>query len=343
MPPPMRMRAGRHRGQPDVRLEQHVRAELEPPLLRASRARCRGPASGRTPRGGRTRRWMRARFQRQRVALVPAPLLRPQLQPCGVHERGSMPPQRRLQVTVRPRAEVHPGGMRAKTEGMRLRRSLLAVTPFVLLAAASPANAAVPHTVQPGETLWSIAASNNLTTRTVAAFNGLSEDAQVVLGSTINVPTVAEGALALAGRRRPQAAAPAAAAAAPAPGAARRARLLRRAPGRHAVRPRRQRGRRDGRRWRPPTASTPPRRSSTGTVLKLPVRRPDAGARLRAAAVAARGARSRARSRRRRASAPGTSSPSRRSTASRPRSPPRSRGRRAASTTAWSPRPTPAA
>ena len=77
---------------------------------------------------------------------------------------------------------------------MRLARSLLAVTPLVLLAAASPANAAVPHTVQPGETLWSIAASNNLTTRSVAAFNGLSEDAQVVLGSTINVPTEAEGA-----------------------------------------------------------------------------------------------------------------------------------------------------
>jgi soluble lytic murein transglycosylase-like protein len=101
---------------------------------------------------------------------------------------------------------------------MRFPRSLLAVTPIVLLAAASPANAALPHTVQPGETLWSIAASNNLTTRTVAAFNGLSEDAQVVLGSTINVPTVAEGAAALQGTA-PQAAAPAAAAAAPAQGA----------------------------------------------------------------------------------------------------------------------------
>jgi soluble lytic murein transglycosylase-like protein len=61
--------------------------------------------------------------------------------------------------------------------------------------------------VQPGETLWSIAAANNLTTRTVAAFNGLSENAQVVLGSSINVPTVAEGASALAGTAAPQAAA----------------------------------------------------------------------------------------------------------------------------------------
>lgn len=61
------------------------------------------------------------------------------------------------------------------------------------LALAAPASAEVAHTVQPGETLWSIAAANNLTTRTVAAYNGLSEDAQVVLGSTIRVPTTAEG------------------------------------------------------------------------------------------------------------------------------------------------------
>ena len=62
---------------------------------------------------------------------------------------------------------------------------------------ASPANASVAHVVQPGETLWSIAAANNLTTRTVAAFNGLSEDALVSEGQTVNVPTVDEGAVAL--------------------------------------------------------------------------------------------------------------------------------------------------
>ena len=62
---------------------------------------------------------------------------------------------------------------------------------------AAPAGAAVPHVVQPGETLWSIAAANNLTTRTVAAFNGLSEDSQVVLGQTIQVPTTVEGYAAL--------------------------------------------------------------------------------------------------------------------------------------------------
>src|SRR5215207_3646285 len=109
---------------------------------------------------------------------------------------------------------------------MRLTRSLLAVTPVLLLLGAAPANAAVSHTVQPGETLWSIAAANNLTTRTVAAFNGLPETANVVLGSTIKVPTTVEGAAALqaAGVQlagvAPQAAAPAATtAAAPSQGA----------------------------------------------------------------------------------------------------------------------------
>jgi len=60
------------------------------------------------------------------------------------------------------------------------------------------AQAAVPHVVQPGETLWSISAANNFTTRTVAAFNGLPEDALVAEGSTIQIPTVEEGAAALA-------------------------------------------------------------------------------------------------------------------------------------------------
>jgi LysM repeat protein len=66
-----------------------------------------------------------------------------------------------------------------------------------LWGATPSANASVAHVVQPGETLWSIAAANNLTTRTVAVFNGLSEDAMVVEGQTINVPTVEEGAAAL--------------------------------------------------------------------------------------------------------------------------------------------------
>src|SRR3954470_21533207 len=89
---------------------------------------------------------------------------------------------------------------------------------IVLLIPAAPAAAAAPHTVQPGETLWSIAAANNLTTRTVAAFNGLSENAQVVLGSTLMVPTTVEGYASLQSAglapSAPAAAAPAAAPAA---------------------------------------------------------------------------------------------------------------------------------
>jgi LysM repeat protein len=66
------------------------------------------------------------------------------------------------------------------------------------LLASAAAVAAVPHTVLPGESLWSISTANNLTTRTVAAYNGLPEDAQLLAGTTLLVPTVEEGAAALA-------------------------------------------------------------------------------------------------------------------------------------------------
>jgi hypothetical protein len=58
--------------------------------------------------------------------------------------------------------------------------------------------AAAPHRVLPGETLWSISTANNLTTRTVATYNGLPENAPLLVGTTIYVPTVQEGAAALA-------------------------------------------------------------------------------------------------------------------------------------------------
>jgi LysM repeat protein len=66
------------------------------------------------------------------------------------------------------------------------------------LFASSAALAAVPHTVLPGETLWSVSAANNLTTRTVAVYNGLLDNAQLLVGTTVYVPTVDEGAAALA-------------------------------------------------------------------------------------------------------------------------------------------------
>jgi LysM repeat protein len=100
----------------------------------------------------------------------------------------------------------------------RRRQVVIACAALVAgLAHTGSARASVPHVVAPGETLWSISAANNLTTRTVAAFNGLSEDALVVEGETIQVPTVEEGAAALASAGGAPAADPAAAPAAPAP------------------------------------------------------------------------------------------------------------------------------
>src|SRR3954452_8333380 len=97
------------------------------------------------------------------------------------------------------------------------RLALLAISFFAV--ACSPAAAGVPHVVRPGETLWSIAAANNFTTRTVAAANGLGETSPVVLGSTIQVPSVSEGLAALqrAGITPAPAGAPAGAPAAAAP------------------------------------------------------------------------------------------------------------------------------
>ena len=56
---------------------------------------------------------------------------------------------------------------------------------IVALFASSAALAAAPHIVLPGETLWSISAANNLTTRTVAVYNGLPETAQLLVGTTV--------------------------------------------------------------------------------------------------------------------------------------------------------------
>jgi N-acetylmuramoyl-L-alanine amidase len=80
----------------------------------------------------------------------------------------------------------------------------------------APAKAEVSHTVVAGETLWSIASANGFTTSALAAYNGLSPDSQVVLGSTIQIPSESEAAAAL-GTGAPAATATAAPAAAPAP------------------------------------------------------------------------------------------------------------------------------
>jgi LysM repeat protein len=94
------------------------------------------------------------------------------------------------------------GSLLATTK--RVLLSLAAIARWLACASgagilASPAAlAAAPHRVLPGETLWSIAAANNLTTRTVAVYNELWENAGLLVGTTIYVPTVEEGAGALA-------------------------------------------------------------------------------------------------------------------------------------------------
>jgi N-acetylmuramoyl-L-alanine amidase len=80
-----------------------------------------------------------------------------------------------------------------------MTKRLLIASLAAALGACSPASASVPHVVQPGDTLWSIAAANNFTTSALAAANGLSVDAHVVLGSTIQIPSVSEAAQALQG------------------------------------------------------------------------------------------------------------------------------------------------
>jgi soluble lytic murein transglycosylase-like protein len=82
-----------------------------------------------------------------------------------------------------------PSGLR-KGSILRTRNAVLLSLLFAF-AAAGPASAAVPHTVVAGETLWSIAAANNMSTASLAAYNGLSPEAHVVLGTTVQIPAAA--------------------------------------------------------------------------------------------------------------------------------------------------------
>src|SRR5436190_17572576 len=85
---------------------------------------------------------------------------------------------------------------------MRMLRviSVAAVSLSILLSGPAVAAAgAVTHTVSPGESLWSIATANGLSVRSLAAYNGLSADAQLHLGSTLKLPTSAEETTGTAG------------------------------------------------------------------------------------------------------------------------------------------------
>jgi LysM repeat protein len=69
-------------------------------------------------------------------------------------------------------------------------RRVLACSLGGMLLTAGPALAAVPHTVLPGESLWSISAANGLSVGTLAGYNGLAEDAGLIAGTNITVPTL---------------------------------------------------------------------------------------------------------------------------------------------------------
>ncbi len=77
---------------------------------------------------------------------------------------------------------------------MNHRHATAVAVGLMVLAAAVPASAHSVRTVQPGETLWSIALASGSTTHALAAANGLSEDSHVTAGQTIQLPAAAEQA-----------------------------------------------------------------------------------------------------------------------------------------------------
>jgi LysM repeat protein len=71
---------------------------------------------------------------------------------------------------------------------MRLRVIVPTVCAAVALAAPAASNAAVLHLVAPGESLYSIAATDGLSVSSLAAANGLAPDAFLTAGSTVVIP-----------------------------------------------------------------------------------------------------------------------------------------------------------
>jgi N-acetylmuramoyl-L-alanine amidase len=73
------------------------------------------------------------------------------------------------------------------------------VVALLIAVSAVAAQAQVPHTVEPGESLWSIAAQDGLSVEELAAANGLSSDAALVAGTTVLIPPISGSAPAAAG------------------------------------------------------------------------------------------------------------------------------------------------
>jgi LysM repeat protein len=74
---------------------------------------------------------------------------------------------------------------------MQVRTRTLAGALALALTLVVPAGAALAHTVRPGETLWSLAATQGLTATELAAHNGIDEAAPLVDGTEIDIPVAA--------------------------------------------------------------------------------------------------------------------------------------------------------
>lgn len=73
---------------------------------------------------------------------------------------------------------------------MKVRTSCVVCSAITLLVVMTPitAKGQVPHTVEPGESLSSIAAEDGLTVDELAAANGLTPDASLLAGTTVLIP-----------------------------------------------------------------------------------------------------------------------------------------------------------
>jgi soluble lytic murein transglycosylase-like protein len=82
---------------------------------------------------------------------------------------------------------------------MRTRSAVCSA--ITLLVAGTPAVAAgqVAHTVEPGESLWSIAQQDGLTVEELAAANGLPPYAMLIAGDTLMIPPASPSASAVTG------------------------------------------------------------------------------------------------------------------------------------------------
>src|SRR5581483_12311914 len=67
-------------------------------------------------------------------------------------------------------------------------RTLLPLAAALALAAPAAAQAAFPHVVSSGESLYSVAAADGLSVAQLAAANGVSPDSQLLAGSTLLIP-----------------------------------------------------------------------------------------------------------------------------------------------------------